>query len=343
LGSVGSDASSSQGYNPLVHQRGLFGRHPRLLRPIRISPIRPRSSLSGPDRRHRIALMRARQTQPPSQSISSQTADSQPRDLSFRSSLRSYPSGSSSRGMPSSGSRRLGRSSGFENFSGRGRVLGRRSPSFRSVRSIPPAHWRRANTPAGRCGRNDANARMSRNVPTDSTTPEPATTTANSSTTTTRPGLTSTLGETPTGPTTSGSRFGRRIRPGDGYLSGGPGSSSRSGLGSGEMLARRLPSSRFGLPPAPEGWSERVRRRMSQEAESAERQHHMLTTAHASLVRSIPVAGPKKSSGERLLPVEDSSTKTARPPRRSLRKPRPSQDPRPSYYGPLGKPKRINK
>ncbi|KIH66460.1 hypothetical protein ANCDUO_03211 [Ancylostoma duodenale] len=297
---------------------------------------------SCPDRRHRIALMRARQTQPASQSMSSQTADSsQPRDLSFRSSLRSYPSGSSSRGMPSTGSRRLGRSSGFEEFSGRGRVLGRRSPSFRSVRSIPPPHWRRANTPAERSGRNLANARLQRNIPTDSTTPEPATTTtANSSTTTTRPGLTSTLGETSTGPTTSGSRFGRRIRPGDGYLSGGPGSSSRSGLGSGEMLVRRLPSSRFGLPPAPEGWSERVRRRMSQEADGHQ---HVLGTARASSVRSIPVAVPRRSSGEILPPVKDSSTKTARPPRRSLRRSRPPQDLRPSYYGPLGKPKRINK
>ncbi|EYC24299.1 hypothetical protein Y032_0014g2428 [Ancylostoma ceylanicum] len=344
-GSARSDASSSQGYNPRVHQRGLFARHPRLLRPIRISPIRPRSSMSGPDRRDRIALMRARQSQPSSRSMSSQTADSQRgRDLSFRSSLRSYPSGSSSTGMPSIGGVRLGRSGRLEDGSSRSRLLRGRSPSFRSVRSIPPAHWRRATTPSDR-PRNLGTAGPAANIPTDSTTPEPASTTANSSTTTTRPGLTSTLGETPTGPTTSGSRFGRRIRPGDGYASTGPGSSSRSGLGSGEMLGRRLPSSRFGLPPAPEGWSERVRLRMSQDAGGAEghqHNHQPLATARTSSARSIPVAAPKKMSLEKMSLIKDSSTKTARPPRRSLRRPKP-QDTRPSYYGPLGKPKRINK
>lgn len=283
--------------------------------------------------------MRARQTRPPSQSMSSQTADSQPQDGSFRSSLRSYPTGSSSLGPPSAGSRpRLGRSSGLDDSSPRGRLLRGRSPSFRSVRSIPPAPWRRAGTPGDRSGRNFAPVRTVRNIQTGSTTPEPASTTAT--------GLTTTRGETPSAETTSGSRFGRRIRPGDGYASTGPASSSRSGPGSGEQPGRRLPANRFGLPPAPEGWAERLRQRLSQESGSAEEgcqhPHPSIRTARAVSARRVPLAAPKRLPGRPLSTTRDPSTKTARGPRKSFRRPKP-QDTRPSYYGPLGKPKKINK
>ncbi|ETN79821.1 hypothetical protein NECAME_09576 [Necator americanus] len=286
-------------YNePVGHRRGLFSRRPREfhrlailflkshMRPIRVSPMT--EPMSNPVS--------------PSQSVSSQTISSQAKERPFMSSFRSRLS--SSAGRPSG----FGRSSGTDDGSASAPKFGARTSSFRSVRSIPPTQIRRVTTPADGSARGRTLSRLVRGTPTESSTAEPGTTPSLRSATTSRPIVSSAFGGTPTGTSTSGSRFGRRIRPGDGYpTSTAAEESSTSALGS-ERLGRRLPSSRFGLPPPPVGWAEKVRQRQSMtgSAESPFTQSGAsLRTIQISSATSTP--RPKMETG-RLLPQSKESS-----------------------------------
>ncbi|CAJ0588192.1 unnamed protein product [Cylicocyclus nassatus] len=293
----------------------LFGRNSRLLRPISITPVLPQTNLKSP--------------------ATSQAADSQAQTSSVPSSVPSLPSISSAKAFQSAGrGQRLGHST--TGGSALSRLLRARSSSgFRSEKNPPSARLRRSIP-------EDANRKLGRG----SSTADANNTPAFSSSTASRFGFSATRQGSASGMSTTASNFGRRIRPSDGYPSSTQEPSSRSVQPLSEAFGHRLPSSRFGLPPAPEGWKERLSQRRNLLASKAgtgglsQQDGQALNTAQESSLRSTPFK-IRKTPSERL---RESSVKTARPIRSKTLRRRPKPvDNRPSYYGAQGKIKKINK
>ncbi|KHJ92456.1 hypothetical protein OESDEN_07655 [Oesophagostomum dentatum] len=274
-----------------------------------------------------IVTMRSRQSKSrsPSRSRSSQSTDSRMQTASLGSSLHSDYSASSSKKAPSDSGQRLG---GTDVGKACSRLLRENPPSTRpqkDLETVETGHMRRMSMPTA-----------VRSTATESSIREANSTTVLSSAPSSRLGLCSSRRQSASSATTSGSRFGRRIRPGDGYPTS-TGTSSRSGMESRRSF--HLPASRFGLPPPPQGWEERQRQNdsLSVEPEVVEKSLQKSEKSATTVINANAVAEKKISKDV------DATLKTARPLKsKKLRKPRP-QDTRPSYYGLHGRIKRISR